>query len=168
MDKKIALQLFKSIMGPHLDYCDTVYMTANVDVLNKLQLLQNVCCRIILRENRYASIDEMHKELQIMKLVERRDYHLGQLCHKNIHYDGTASLAKFFVKLQQGRTTRQTTANHMGVPKYRTVMGSKAISVRGPKYWNKLPNDLKIVVKLNPFSTALRSHVMESWDNHPT
>ena len=143
MDRKITLQLYKSIIGPHLDYCDATYMTASAESLNKLQLLQNVCCRIILREDRYTSIAEMHKELQLMTLAERRNYYLGQLCHKNIYYEGPASLSKLFNKVRTGRTTKQSTINNMKVPKYCTAMGGKAIAIRGPKFWNELPNDLK-------------------------
>ena len=78
-----------------------------------------------------------------MTLAERREYHLGQLCHKNVHHDGVASLAKFFNKVKTTRPTRQSTMHHMIMLKCRTVMGGKAISVRGPKTWNGLPNDLK-------------------------
>ena len=143
-------------------------MTANAESLNKLQLLQNVCCCIILRENRYASISEMHKELKLMTLPVRRDYHLGQLCHKNIYHDGIASLLKFFKKVKSGRSTRQSTTNHMMVPNHRTMMGGKAIAVRGPKFWNSLPNDIKQLNKYNPFSSAYKSHVTAVWGDHPT
>ena len=168
MDKKIALQLYKSIIGPHLDYCDTTYMTASQESLHKLQLLQNVCCRIILREDKTASIQDMHKELKLMPLDTRREFHLGQLCHKNIYHEGPASLSKFFIKKQTGRSTRQITNKQMVVPKHRTNMGAKAFSVRGPKFWNEITANVKSIEKFNPFSNAYKSHLSPEWDNHPT
>ena len=36
MDQEISLKLFKSLVLPHFDYCDTVYMTAAQATLNKL------------------------------------------------------------------------------------------------------------------------------------
>ena len=56
----------------------------------------------------------------------------------------------------------------MEVPKYKTVMGSKAISVRGPKFWNDIPKDLKETEKYSRFSNAYKSHITQVWDNHPT
>ena len=168
MDQNIALQLYKSIIGPHFDYCDTTYMTASMESLNKLQLLQNVCCYIILRADRYAPIAEMHRELRLMTLANRREYHLGQLCHKNIHFDGVARLSKLFVKTRPTRSTRQSATNHMMVSKCRTVIGGKAISVRGPKFWNGLCTELRTTANYSAFSTTLKSKITEIWDNHPT
>ena len=45
IDYSIALTLYKSLVLPHLDYCDTIYMIGNQEDLNKLQLVQNVACR---------------------------------------------------------------------------------------------------------------------------
>ena len=45
IDHSISLTLYKSLVLPHLDYCDTIYiyiyMTGKQEDLNKLQLAQN-------------------------------------------------------------------------------------------------------------------------------
>ncbi len=110
----------------------------------------------------------MQKQLKLMNLSDHREYHLGQLCHKNIYCEGTASLSKFFKVTASVRNTRQRNKVHLVVPKHRTVMGSKTISVRGPKKWNDTPNVLKIIEKYVPFSYQLRSQISDIWDNHPT
>ena len=63
IDQPRALRLHKSLILPHYDYCDTVYMTGNKDSLNKLQLLQNSACRTMLFANRDCHISDMHVEL---------------------------------------------------------------------------------------------------------
>ena len=81
-----ALTLYKSLVLPHLDYCDVVYMTANKDLLTKLQMVRNVACRTLLVANkREHNISEIHKELELYTLSERREFHLSTLCHKNIY-----------------------------------------------------------------------------------
>ena len=38
LDRSTTLTLYKSLVLPHFDYCDTVYMTSALKNLNKLQL----------------------------------------------------------------------------------------------------------------------------------
>ena len=44
LDTTTGLTLYKSLVLPHLDYYDTVYMCTIVQNLNKLQLIQNGAC----------------------------------------------------------------------------------------------------------------------------
>ena len=48
VDQYKALILYESLVLPHFDYCDTVFMTTTNMMLNKVQLLQNNVCRTIL------------------------------------------------------------------------------------------------------------------------
>ena len=63
LDHSTSLTLYKSLVLPHLDYCDIVYMCTTVQNLNKLQLIQNGACRTILRAPKDTSVSEMHKDL---------------------------------------------------------------------------------------------------------
>ena len=71
--------------------------------------IQNICCRIILRKGLLPSTDEMHQELNLLRLETRRDPHVSELCDKNIYYDTHASLYQFFelVPERNNRETRQ-------------------------------------------------------------
>ena len=68
----MALTLHKSLVLPHLDYFDTICMTATNEALHKLQLVQNLACRTLLSADRYASTNEMHEELGRLPLECRR------------------------------------------------------------------------------------------------
>ena len=48
--QEICLNLYKSLVMPHLDYGDIVYMHTSNENLAKLQMIQNNACRLILRE----------------------------------------------------------------------------------------------------------------------
>ena len=49
LDNKLALTLYKSLVLPHIDYCDVVYVSATKESLSKLQLVQNKACQVILQ-----------------------------------------------------------------------------------------------------------------------
>ncbi len=145
IDHPTALTLYKSLVLPHLDYCDMIYMTALVEVLNKLQLVQNVACRTLLLADKYASISEMHSELGLMKLDCKRNVHLGNLCHKTVHSEHSTWLSKFFKNIRQlgNRVSHRTNERNVVVLRIRSNCGRRLISYRGPTFWNSVPNDLK-------------------------
>ena len=145
-------------------------MTATKECLKKLQLLQNVCCRIILLAENRTHLLDMHKDLQLMFLEDRRNIHLGELCHKNIYGDHPMSLAKYLTRATgaDGRVTRYSNYGNMVVPRCRTVAGGKAFYIRGPKFWNTLENLSKTAENFKEFARRLRSQIDQTYDNHPT
>ena len=82
IDHSTALALYNSLVLPHLDYCDTIYLTANSETLNNLQLVQNVACRTLLPADKYTHITEMQEELGLITLACCRYIHMGNLCQK--------------------------------------------------------------------------------------
>ena len=85
LDRKSFILLYKSLVLPHIDYCDLVYMTANKYTLHKLQIIQNVACRIILRADNRRGIQEIHHKLNLLTLKERQYLHLSMEGFLHIH-----------------------------------------------------------------------------------
>ena len=126
------------VVVPYFDYWDTVYCTTSLHNLDRLQKLQSSACRSILGRERDASTEEMHKDLPLLRLDARRFIHMGMEFHKSVHGNGDYSLSHFFVPLinVRARQTRASTAKRLHVPRFKTNVGSKAIRVRGPVFWN--------------------------------
>ena len=99
VNQETALMLYRSLMLQHLDYLDIVYMVATKEVLQKLQLIQNVACRVILRADNRDNVQDMHKQLGLLDLATRREMHLSFTCHKVVYSEGCSSLKKFFEPL---------------------------------------------------------------------
>ena len=99
--------LYKSLVSPLLDYCDIVYNNANKTNLVKLQQVQNIACRIILKAGPRDHVREMHNELKLDMLEDRRKYHMLAECHKNIHMNSHTPLKKHF-KLNTANPNRRT------------------------------------------------------------
>ena len=108
LDQKLALTLYKSLIIPHLDYCNTTYVCANKDSLVKPQLVQNKACRIILMAQSRDHIDDMYEDLNILNLHQRRELHLALQCHTNVYPEGEQNLTKFFVKISTALEPRIT------------------------------------------------------------
>ncbi len=152
------------------DYCDTIYMTSSAEMLNKLQLLQNHACKTMLVSNREAHITDMHSELGLLTLNERRNLHFGFQIHKTIHDACNMSLKPFFVSISvhRIRPVRGVHSHDMIVPRARSGMGQKAIAHRGPKFWNSLPVDIKSTNVFSTFKWLLSLLVHHLFGDHPT
>ena len=64
--------------------------------------------------------------------------------------------------------TRRVVGNDVDVPDVRTQIVRKAISYQGPKFWNSLPNELKVVSKFASFARQWRELCFGNFENHPT
>ena len=170
MDQSTALRLYKSLVLPHFDYCDSVYMTASKDVLNKLQLLQNSACRTILLAVRETHISDMHSELGLLYLNERRDLHFCFLLHKNYYVETPTGLSEKLIHSDTVvvRSTRARHHNNAVVPRVRTTMGEKSFQYRGPVFWNKLPIDIEGIDVFRIFKVAVSKLVHTLFGDHPT
>ena len=169
IDQSTALRLYKSLVLPHFDYCDTVYMTSSKEVLHKLQLLQNSVCRTLLLANRETHIQEMHTELGLLYLNERRGLHLWLQLHKIIYTAEEVALHDFFVPVVPvlGRVTRGQHRNNMKVELTRSELGRKAIRFRGPNTWNNLPHIAQGLEKFMDFKRWVSSKVHDVFGDHP-
>ena len=128
-----------------------------------------MACRIILKAGPRDHINEMHREIKLDLLVDRRTYHLSAECHKNIHIEEHAPLKRLFVlnALNPNRRTRRICKYDVIVPRVHNSVGQKAISYIGPTTWNRLPADLKEIVKLKKFKNELKRRT-NTLANHPT
>ena len=170
LTQPIALSLYKSLVLPHLDYCDIVFDCANQESLSRLQILQNSACRTILLADAESHVQDMHNALGLLSLQNRRDLHLAFSCHKSIYFNGLSSLSQYYVPVVSitGQSTRQTDTVCMRVPRMRTKIGQQAISYRGPKHWNRIPPELRLTSNFTTFKRLVSLRITELFQNHPT
>lgn len=67
-----ALKLItQALLLSNLDYCPTVWSNANVELIGKLQKIQNGAARTVLKRNYRANVKQMHKELNWLFVKDR-------------------------------------------------------------------------------------------------
>ena len=163
LDLGTSVQLYQSLVLPHMDYCDIVYSCTSDANLQKLQKVQNSACRTLLRADRCAHIDDMHKRLKFITLNKRRELHLSVECFKQVT-NSSSSLHHFF-RTRAGRNTR-TGEQKCEVPNIRSSMGRRCVSYRGPTHWNLVDAALKNSVSVNAYKNAYLNKLLRDV-NHP-
>ena len=168
LNQSTALTLYKSLVLPHV----TIEIRFDVVLLKKT----SICCNlsrivriILLMTTGEGHIIDIYHEPNLELLTDRRKLHMVYLCHKNIYFDGQASLSGFCnpVLPVKGRATRAVTHCAMNI-KTQTNLGKKGISVRGPLTWNLIPGDLKQTYNFTTFRSVISTELIEIVKNHPT
>lgn len=79
-----ALLLVKTCILPYYDIGDIFYNSGIKSLLNKLQVLMNNSLRTVYLKPRgeHGSIDQMHADARLLKLVDRRRLHLLKVAYK--------------------------------------------------------------------------------------
>lgn len=84
LSSKIALQLYKSMILPVIDYGDIFYHNKCSGLLNKLQVIRQRCIQTISKLPKYTNTSEEERKLNLLKLTVRRALHIYQFAHETI------------------------------------------------------------------------------------
>ena len=163
LDLGTSVKLYQSLVLPHMDYCDIIYSCTSESNLQKLQKIQNCACRILLRADRRAHVNELHNRLNFLNLKQRRELHLSVECYKQV--SNSASSLHHFFKKRTGRNTR-TGDTKYEVPNIKSAMGRRCFSYRGPVHWNDVAENLKNSESVNAYKTSYLNKLMRDV-NHP-
>ena len=118
MDQSTATMLFKTLVLPRFHYNDFIYDCLNSRDQLTLQRLQNTCARNILKAEWMTPSALMHKELNLLKLTERRDFHTSCEMYKIVHQESIPQLVSKFTYVSDvyTRSTRSSTNDALYQP----------------------------------------------------
>ena len=157
--------LYKSIVLPHLEYCDTVWDTCAGYLKDTVQKLQNRACKIILRRDRLAHTNDIHRELKLWKLHERRKFHCACVTFRCKNELVPSYLSNIYQPISDihHHSTRYATAQNLFIVGSSTESGKSMFKHRSVILWNSLPAHLKNCHSLPSFKRAYIS-----WKNQNT
>jgi hypothetical protein len=156
------LVLYKSLITPHIDYCSSLlYMLPNYRI-KELQIIQNRCMRIILKCDRYTSVQYMLNILQLMDVKTR------------IIYNTLVTIYKIKNKLMPNYLLNKVTYNS-NLHRYslrnnnmfkidicRTNRKFNTLFYKGLSTFNMLPWPIKECTNVNRFRKELIRSLVES------
>jgi hypothetical protein len=82
LDFSTKVLLYKSLIGPHFDYCSSILFSLSDSQMNELQKIQNKFMRNILKVNRYTRIDQMLDVLGFQSIKQRIAFNSLKLMFK--------------------------------------------------------------------------------------
>jgi hypothetical protein len=136
--QKVRKMLVYTLAFPHLDYASVLFTDMSATNNIKIQRLQNACIRFISGTKIYDHISPIYKDLNILKVVERRDLAVSMLVWKIIKTHQPLYLSQNYVSTStlNQRFTRSSKQMFV-VPNHRLTKYNNSFHVKSINLWNE-------------------------------
>ncbi len=164
VNRSTALYLYSSLIKPVFEYNDYIYYPMTADDANSLEVLQNNCLRICLQTDKYTSRRNLYLDSGVCSLAENRENHTSKMVYLGLAGKSTDFVNQLFKRVSDIHdiNIRASTQNHLSIPRSKLECCKGNIAIRGPTYYNKLPEDIR-----QSSSVEVLKHKLKQ-QNHPT
>ena len=154
----------QALVLSHLDYCSTIWSSADKKHLSKLQIAQNKAARLALHcpSGVRLSTERLHASLSWLRVEERLTCNLVSF-FRNICYSKQPACLYSqieYVRDRHGHATRQATRGHMVKLKPRTNAVCRSVMFRAITIWNTLPLIIIEAPSKASFKRLLKRHLI--------
>ena len=151
--------VIEALVMSSISYCSTVWNGASKLNIQKLQNIQNFASKVAIGNGKkYDHATPYINELEWLKIENKVVYDVCSFIYRILYEHIPQRILKLeTVEQVRSRQTRQS--GRLMVPRRRTVIADRAVSVRGPKLWNALPQEIKESENFSGFKKKLKSHL---------
>jgi len=126
--------------------------------INKMQKLQNNAMRLIYNVPPRTSVTEKYEELEILRVDQCVVFKILLFVHK-IFADKMSTCIKDLVEID-------SSPNRLLVVKYfMSSYARKSFSFSAPRYWNKLPINIRLEDNIDKFKKLSKKCILENENN---
>ena len=156
LNKKAALNIYKNMILPIMEYGNVLLASASAINKKKLQTLQNKALKCALGLEPLTHTEEVHKLAKLDTLSVRRQQHTLQLMFKQ---KNSPTLWKRKKSRRSGVATRSERKKLFNITRARTEKLKKSITCRAPQLWNSLPKEIQHIKDLRLFNLVVKKHL---------
>ena len=154
--------LVQGLVISHLDYANAVFAGLPQCELKKLQRVQNIAAKLILRKKKYDSASACRKDLHWLPIPARIDFKIILLVFKCLTNKAPAYLQSLISRKTTNRAGLRSCKDtkKLEVPfTSRRTFADRSFSVYGPKIWNELPDHIRNIDKIDNFKSMVKTHL---------
>ena len=137
--------LVLSLCISHLDYCNSILYGLPNNTIEKMQQIQNMCARLVLRRTKWDSATECLASLHWLPIKQRIKFKLCTLTYKLLHNKGPKYLQEL-LQYKKSRKTLRSSMDHylLVIPKTKLkTFAERSFEVAAPTVWNELPHQIR-------------------------
>ena len=142
-----AVQIYKTMILPLLEYGNALYGPANKTLLNKLQVTQNKCLKVALALPKRTPTTQIHEQCGLQRLSTRRAH--STLSQAFSRISNRVQIDKRRIQ------TRKFSAPVLVVPNYTNQLSQRALEYRCATLWNDLPTHTRRAHSYHVFKRLL-------------
>ena len=146
----------------HLDYANAIMIRLPEKTHRKLQRVQNMAAKVVLKRNKYTSSKASLQSLHWLPIRSRIDFKIAVLVYKCLHGKAPEYLQNLlitFIPKREGLRSEAIIDRLIVLRTEKKTFADKVFSVVGPKVWNSLPNNVKTQRDVGHFKKSLKTHL---------
>ena len=158
VSRPLLRQIVQSLVLCHLDYCSTVWSSANCGELRKLQVVQNRAARLVLGCSMRASVTMMHNSLSWLTVQNRLSLNSIMLFKSVISHNVPVFIHDqiIFCNSTHRHNTRRASNGQLVIPGPRTNALKRSFIYRALSLWNILPREFHFIESTLTFKKYLK------------
>ncbi len=162
--KDATQSLIHALVTSRLDCNNALLVNMPAGQINRLKLLQNTAARIITGTPRRSHITPVLIQLHWLPIPQRIEFKILLLTFKCLIGIGPCYLSELLVKYEPRRTLRSCNDPvTLVIPKYiKQGMGERSFSFAAPKFWNRLPANLRSCTEVEDFKGRLKTYLFKA------
>ena len=146
-------QLYNSLILPYLNYGLLLWGNANKYLMTKILRLQKRALRTISNSPYLYPSKPLFEKYNVLNIFQMYSYELAIFMYKFKHEMLPPSFNGIFASHHETHNYNTRNKNDFLIPMQKV----KTVLTTGPKVWNDLPNDIKIIKTLGKFKNELKS-----------
>ena len=156
------MNIYKSVIAPHFDYCASILYLSDVSSFDRMQKLQNRALRAILRCKKLTPIKEMLEALDLLSVRQR----VNESTMKFIYKLKNGQLPRYLSEMVTYRFDIHTyptrSRNDFMVACKTSEKSRNSVFHKGLVQFNSLPGHIKNETRKETFKNNLRQFVKEN------
>ena len=167
LNKEATESLVHALITSRLDWGNALLVGVSNHLLDRLQMIQNVAARVIMRVRKYDHITPVLKKLHWLPIRERITFKLLLLTYKAQHNMAPSYLSDLLTIYQPIRSLRSESKGLLCIPKTKSkTLGARAFSIAAPTHWNALPENIRSAPTVDTFKSRLKKFLFEEYYGH--
>ena len=164
LDLDFAKVITKALVLSKLDYCNTILLGTSEFLLDKLQCIQNMACRVVAYLCKFDHITSTMSSLDWLRIRECITYKTACLIQRCQHGKTPTYLKELLLKRQNSRQLRPCTSSisQSIICKLSQTYNSSFASA-GPWILNSLPSNLYDETDVNIFKKNLKKNLFRTY-----
>lgn len=159
MTTSAKINVYKSIIAPHFDYCSSLLFVADGEDSNMFQKLQNRAMRVVLGCNKYTSIAFMTDALQWQTVKQRVVSRTMQFVFKVKNDMLPRYLTEFLRYNSDIHTYPSRRKDDFRIPQANKSSTRRNVFYAGLKFFNEMPEEIKIETSFAKFKKLVNKYV---------
>ncbi|XP_046743250.1 uncharacterized protein LOC124409579 [Diprion similis] len=153
------MTIYKAIISPHFEYCNTLLLNTSAEWIENMQKVQNRAMRAILRCDRYTRVRDMLNAVNFLTIRQRLMYNVCLFVYKIMRGTMPRYLREQIRMVGETHNYNTRQKKNINIEYRKTTAGQKCVTYTGFEMYNKLPADVKEATNINEYKRKLLEYI---------